>query len=495
MDLDGKVAMTRCMQAEMDGLSERFRKLHGERGDIVSLWKSTLKGLHHRDAEMSEVAEDYQLADSMLKSETLKVEEARKKLDERQKFASTAFLQLDRWDRKVMELREEIKSSTEFSQTMKDNILTYETAITYDSTQIQELNKKSAVIEKELAEMNDKVAAIQDKLTELNLKEEENSSKMLTTSERMKQIQVLIDEEEKKLEACVKNLEREMTRKGQWLNKKRQLEANSLNLDHEYRGVQANLQVFRARSSECEMTLEKRKAQIYRVELLLISKEQKYKPFLNPKANDVQISEEQERHVIEMRENLIHMQKRKNFISNQVSHLTSINKRIYREKGGLEKENFGLGVKNNEHTCSVKFTVKSLEFMVDEYQNLIVDHSLVKLKLREITKAVQQQQNMLFDSETHRTRLQAATREKKSEIEAHSRLLEMRKRGMKEEMTQFRMQLSQAMSGLTKRRQRYEIIMKLMAKPEDGSSNPNEIKSEAYYVLKMVQERDLLRTR
>lgn len=33
-----------------------------------------------------------------------------------------------------------------------------------------------------------------------------------------------------------------------------------------------------------------------------------------------------------------------------------------------------------------------------------------------------------------------------------------------------------------------------MAKPEDGSSNPNEIKSEAYYVLKMVQERDLLRT-
>lgn len=57
MDLDGKVAMTRCMQAEMDGLSERFRKLHGERGDIVSLWKSTLKGLHHRDAEMSEVAE------------------------------------------------------------------------------------------------------------------------------------------------------------------------------------------------------------------------------------------------------------------------------------------------------------------------------------------------------------------------------------------------------------------------------------------------------
>lgn len=46
---------------------------------------------------------------------------------------------------------------------------------------------------------------------------------------------------------------------------------------------------------------------------------------------------------------------------------------------------------------------------MDEYQNLIVDHSLVKLKLREITKAVQQQQNMLFDSETHRTRLQAVS--------------------------------------------------------------------------------------
>lgn len=57
LELDGKVALTSMMQADLDGLSERFRKLHKERGDIVALWKDTLIALNEKDGEMKDIAE------------------------------------------------------------------------------------------------------------------------------------------------------------------------------------------------------------------------------------------------------------------------------------------------------------------------------------------------------------------------------------------------------------------------------------------------------
>ncbi len=57
MELDGKVAFTKVMQVEFDGIGDRFKKLHKERGQIVSLWKATMASLAERDAEMNDIAE------------------------------------------------------------------------------------------------------------------------------------------------------------------------------------------------------------------------------------------------------------------------------------------------------------------------------------------------------------------------------------------------------------------------------------------------------
>lgn len=57
LDLDEKVAVTRMMQADLDGLTERFRKLHKERGDILTFWRETLVALTDRDEEMQDIAE------------------------------------------------------------------------------------------------------------------------------------------------------------------------------------------------------------------------------------------------------------------------------------------------------------------------------------------------------------------------------------------------------------------------------------------------------
>ncbi len=45
--------------------------------------------------------------------------------------------------------------------------------------------------------------------------------------------------------------------------------------------------------------------------------------------------------------------------------------------------------------------------MAQEYQNQIVDSSLLKLKLRQMSKLLQEQKNMLFDAEHHQTLLQS----------------------------------------------------------------------------------------
>lgn len=106
--------------------------------------------------------------------------------------------------------------------------------------------------------------------------------------------------------------------------------------------------------------MEKRKASIYCIELEVISAQLKYKPALNPKLENSRGYEEAGRRVIEMKMELGEISKRKSFVLNQVNHITHINRRIYREKGNLDKEIERLDVRNNEHRCEVKLYVNLL---------------------------------------------------------------------------------------------------------------------------------------
>lgn len=197
----------------------------------------------------------YQQTDSMLKSATAKVELERSKLKLSEQSGTSALMQLNKWDRKVSDIREEIKSLSEYKQSLKDNILTYEIGISLASTQTQELTSKSSAIDKELSEMNSRVAAAHSQISELQVKAEESSKSILSVSERMAQIQALVSEEGKKLECLQKNLEREVLRKGRWLGKKMILEQSHTHLEMQVRAANAGLQTFVMKGKDAMMTV------------------------------------------------------------------------------------------------------------------------------------------------------------------------------------------------------------------------------------------------
>ncbi|XP_021957103.2 coiled-coil domain-containing protein 39-like [Folsomia candida] len=488
LELDGKVALTSMMQADLDGLSERFRKLHKERGDIVALWKDTLIALNEKDGEMKDIAEEYTSAVAYLHTLKQKGEEQQKKLEDGEKSSELAAIQLAKWDRKVNDLREELKNTADLSTLLKDNLYTYETTISYTSKQLQEMTAKMAKLEAELAAMHDKICVAEEALAKLRAENEANSGQLFSAAERIRQIEELIDEEERRTDSLEKKMAKEIMKKNQWVNQRSVLETESLDVDHEIKGMRFNLQNLLTRTKDAGNTLERRKATIYRMELQYINAEVKYLPMMNPKQDTIQFKEQEERLLV-LKLDMDQTLKQKAFVTVQTDRILHVHRRIAREKVTTERDIAGLEQKSNEHRCLVKFSVKNLEYMVGEYQGLMVAHSLLKLKLTQMIQALKEQKNFLYDADNQRVLLQAAVKEKRSEIDAHTRLLELKRRGVKDELCQLKLQICQVSACVDKRKKRYDIIMQLMGRQDEVAG---EEKSEAYYVLKMAQEREVL---
>jgi len=56
-ELNKEVSETTVLQRELQGLSDRFRHLHQERGEVIDLWKNVLGSLKTREGEMQLISE------------------------------------------------------------------------------------------------------------------------------------------------------------------------------------------------------------------------------------------------------------------------------------------------------------------------------------------------------------------------------------------------------------------------------------------------------
>lgn len=191
--------------------------------------------------------------DASLKEMTLKYEEINRTLNDREILASRASFQLNKWDRKIMDIKLEIKSIEEVTTDLRDNIFIYETSIASASKEIQEHYDKVYKTDKVLKEWNAKIAAAEAVISELRLQDEEYSNNICTAAERIKQIEDLIDEEEKRLECFEKCLDTELIKKSQWFGQKVSLENKTLNIEHDIQSVFSNLQTMLARTKDTKM--------------------------------------------------------------------------------------------------------------------------------------------------------------------------------------------------------------------------------------------------
>lgn len=176
-------------------------------------------------------------------------------MEDGEKSSELAAIQLAKWDRKVNDLREELKNTADLSTLLKDNLYTYETTISYTSKQLQEMTAKMAKLEAELAAMHDKICVAEEALAKLRAENEANSGQLFSAAERIRQIEELIDEEERRTDSLEKKMAKEIMKKNQWVNQRSVLETESLDVDHEIKGMRFNLQNLLTRTKDAGNTV------------------------------------------------------------------------------------------------------------------------------------------------------------------------------------------------------------------------------------------------
>jgi len=79
-------------------------------------------------------------------------------------------------------------------------------------------------------------------------------------------------------------------------------------------------------------------------------------------------------------------------------------------------------------------------------------------------------------------------KEKRSEFDSHRKIREVQRRTLREEVCKMKANMANIYAEIERKKSRYEMSKRLM-----GSDGDGETKSEAYFVLKMAQEKEMMK--
>jgi len=171
------------------------------------------------------------------------------------KEASSSEFQLNRWDRKVGDLRMIIKDAENAAVDYRDSAMAYEMTITLGSQEIKDYDRKTAEIQLEISGMLKKWSDAGAVVDDLRARADISKMEALTASEKMKQISAMIEDEEKKMEELGKLLEKEMVRKSRWSASKGTLQTAALGMDHKIKAVSTNLNLLTLQCKEADVVV------------------------------------------------------------------------------------------------------------------------------------------------------------------------------------------------------------------------------------------------
>lgn len=110
----------------------------------------------------------------------------------------------------------------------------------------------------------------------------------------------------------------------------------------------------------------------------------------------------------------------------------------------------------------------------------MVDKNLLDLRVRKLLEELHRQAGEVLSQEKHRLKLETAMKERRLEIDIHSKMLTAQLRDAEEQRRDTNIQLQERISRIEKLRKRYESIIVVMAPPEG-----EEARSQSYYVIRV----------
>ncbi|NXH56261.1 CCD39 protein, partial [Rhabdornis inornatus] len=483
--LDNELTETMTAQMELDRAAEDFRRVHQERQEVIRQWESAIHQMQKRDQEIdqcalliAEIKQNIRNKEILLKEKTaFLVNETVNNMEYEKKIFSA--------EREANNLRKEFQAQDTRRAQLQDELQALKSIVNRTASDLESLRTQITNLKKEiqgkqarLKLLNEKNASLSDKL-KLVIEE------TLSADEKALRLEEILKEEEKSVEE-IQNETRQL--KDLLFKKSQELKAQSDKekiVLAEIEGSQKSLKNLKSRLRKLDTDLLKQQELIYNQDFY-IQQIQRRLSWLEGEINadEKQVLEEK---VAELKKTLEEKKKAYDVLQSLYRKLQNDIQITKRTIDKTREETSGMVVKIEELTLFNERSLQELRKAKHIKQEMMVEDNLLKLELKRLQNTLCNKADKVLSLEKQQLELKKAIAERTEEIRIHKAMLDSQIRLLDQERHRMSAEFQDRLWKIDKLKCRYEMFTLSMMPPEG-----EEMKSQAYYVIKAAQEKEAL---
>ncbi|XP_044523713.1 coiled-coil domain-containing protein 39 [Gracilinanus agilis] len=483
--LDDELTETLSAQIELDKAAQDFRRVHGERKDLIKQWENTIEQMQKRDRDidhcaltLATVKQDLRAKENIIKEKIKFLENEVENNAEYEKKITLA-------DRKALKLRLEYQSCDASRAQLQDELDTLKATVTRTSHDLEAIRREVTSLKKRIQEKTDTLHSTQEHNRMLTEKLKDLTDKTMSSEDKAIKMETMLRDEEK----AVKDVEDHLSRIKEVLFKtvkKLQIAAQEeRSVLSEIDGTRSTIKNLNRRLYKLDLETLKQQEIMYNQDFYIQQIERRMsrlqgelnveeKLDLETRLADLKIIFDEKKETSELLESQIKK------LDND---LYFLKKSAY--KTGGEKDD--LLNKISELNLFIERSEKELQKAKVTKRDLLIEDNLQKLEVKRIRELLHAKADEVLSLEKRKQQLYTAMEERTEEIKVHKAMLLSQIRYVDQERQSISAEFHDRLSQIEKLKNRYELLTVVMMPPEG-----EEEKTQAYYVIRAAQTKEEL---
>ncbi|XP_039452121.1 coiled-coil domain-containing protein 39 [Culex pipiens pallens] len=457
----------RSLEQVLERTSQLYRQAHTERRHLVLTWKEAVKHMNQREEDIKEVEGEIERARefSDLLSEDLKAQD--EFLEEQQRNNREIELGIAELNVEVSKLRNRLNALTDNVQLKTNEYQITRKAVQNVSNKLTSMRNKNRQALMEEAEKERQIHTNLSQLEELREKFENFRSKTLCAQERLRQLNEIVEQEERQMKVLSDETARLSTALYRAQSQLVAMKDEEKLLRIEVLSTESGIGKIKAAMKIQEREIIRQTEISYNVDYNIEKLEER---IANMRGENKQEGANRA-HAKLVQAEAIYLARKQNYslLQAQIAkvqidfrNLNSIYQQDYAE---IER----MVGKLKEKTLIVEGGEKKLRQCTTENQERLVERSLLKMRIKQMESRVDKQNDKMYTLERHRMELETAITERLIDINSQKDMLLLKKKYLQDERATLKADISERALKIEQLKNRYDLSLDLLGKNDDGT--------------------------
>ncbi|CAH1176156.1 unnamed protein product [Phaedon cochleariae] len=486
----GKIAKISANVSNYELVVERsgkvMKQLMAERDALISQWKDTVKMLQQRDKDIMNAQDQIANVHEMIQQQAEKLEDENTFLKNEQRNNRELEMETQSLNALNSRMRTEFGELTQHMLLLSSELHTMKRNVAATAHHLENERIKAKRLDQMYLDKESLSAKYHEDIDKLQQKMNEMKESTMSSEERIRRIEKLIEKEEKLHDIFLGDTEKlngVMYRSEQVL---KDLKSVGKLLEIDINNVNCNCVQLRKHIQAKKKEVEKIKEVVYDMEFRIDEKEKKLYKILDDSKLD-EMANHKDKIIQDLDKTLSNHRDVQHVLQNQVDRLQEEMRRLSNLIAFDKEISESLRNKCENHLLVYEIGQKQMAAAKKSTQEKQVEENMMRLRISRIEIDKKKEEKQIFTLEKLRLNLDQVMKERQLEIDTQKTITQTKKRNLEEDRGRLKSDIALRRLKIEQIQKKYHIALVGLGKDEDGQTL-----SVTHFKIKNAQEKFIL---